>query len=75
MGAKNIYFSDHLQKKLEAQAKKQKKSVSALVTEILEKQLTPKDFSERFLGVIGSLDPDFQRPKQGVHDSRDKFDE
>ena len=78
MGQKNIYLPADIEEAIESKAKREKKSVSAVVVELIKNQLQPHQFSDSLWKLVGSIDDSsFVRPDQGsnIHDSkREQFD-
>lgn len=79
MAQVSLYIDDSLQKRLEKQARRENKSLSAWVREKLEESLA-RSWSESFLATNGALADlaGFERPPQAdaaLDLPRERFDE
>lgn len=74
MGQVTLYLPEKVEELMKKQAKKNGKSVSSFVTELLEQKLTPKKWSEGFLKVCGTWEGDFPEIKKLKQTPRHELD-
>ncbi len=74
MGQVTLYLPEKIEELMKKEAKKNKKSVSAFVGELIAQKLSPRKWSDDFLKVCGSWEGDFPEIKRLKQTSRDELE-
>ena len=74
MGQVTLYLPKNVEDIIKKEAKKNRKSISAYVTEILYQKLAPKKWSNSFLKVCGTWEGEFGDIKDLKNSKRDPLE-
>ncbi|HLE10303.1 MAG: hypothetical protein A2504_04610 [Bdellovibrionales bacterium RIFOXYD12_FULL_39_22] len=74
MGQVTLYLPQEIEKAVKKEAKKNHKSISAYVSEILSQKVSPKKWSSAFLKVCGTWEEEFVEASELQNTKRDDLE-
>jgi hypothetical protein len=71
MAQLNVYVPDELEEKIKLIARRENKSVSSFLADLVRERFAPKEWKKEFLSVLGKWEGDFPEIKRLRSQERD----